>query len=148
MAKAFQKISNTPFMNSSSRPTQDQEELIRELQISREKTEIMENALADVAEELEFLKKQVLQPREPQKEILSMALEDLLEELRFTRWQMESLHNSIDGALTRAFEKDEGFQLKDPGASHDTCPPTLGGSNRKQQTGTRRKKRYLESPPG
>ncbi|MEC7562319.1 MAG: hypothetical protein VX662_01370, partial [SAR324 cluster bacterium] len=100
-------------MNSSSRPTQDQEELIRELQISREKTEIMENALADVAEELEFLKKQVLQPKEPQKEILSMALEDLLEELRFTRWQMESLHNSIDGALTRAFEKDEGFQLKE-----------------------------------
>tara|TARA_Y100000022_G_scaffold58498_1_gene50070 strand:+ start:2293 stop:2928 length:636 start_codon:yes stop_codon:yes gene_type:complete len=113
LAKAFQKISNTPFMNSSSRPTQDQEELIRELQISREKTEIMENALADVAEELEFLKKQVLQPKEPQKEILSMALEDLLEELRFTRWQMESLHNSIDGALTRAFEKDEGFQLKE-----------------------------------
>jgi len=73
LAKAFQKISNTPFMNSSSRPTQDQEELIRELQISREKTEIMENALADVAEELEFLKKQVLQPKEPQKEILSMA---------------------------------------------------------------------------
>ena len=32
--------------------------------------------LADVAEELEFLKKQVLQPREPQKEILSMALEE------------------------------------------------------------------------
>ena len=94
-------------MNSSSRPTQDQEELIRELQISREKTEIMENALADVTEELEFLKKQLLQPKEPQKEILSMALEDLLEELRFTRWQMESLHNSIDGALTRAFEKDE-----------------------------------------
>ena len=71
-------------MNSSSRPTQDQEELIRELQISREKTEIMENALADVGEELEFLKKQVLQPKEPQKEILSMALEDLLEELRLS----------------------------------------------------------------
>ena len=26
---------------------------------------------------------------------------------------MESLHNSIDGALTRAFEKDEGFQFKE-----------------------------------
>ena len=100
-------------MNQPSRPIGDQEDLIRELQISREKTEIMENALSDVMEELQFLQKQLIQIQEPQKEILSRALDDLLEELCFTSWQMESLHSSIDGALTKVFENDTGFQLKE-----------------------------------
>ena len=100
-------------MNQPSRPTEDQGGLIRELRISREKSKIMENALADVMEELQFLQKQLLQIQEPQKEILSTALNDLVEELRFTSWQMESLHNTIDGALMRVFEKDSGFQLRE-----------------------------------
>ena len=100
-------------MNQPSRPIEDQDDLIRELRISREKSEILENALADVMEELQFLQKQLFEIQEPQKEILSTALEDLVEELRFTSWQMESLHNTIDGALMRVFEKDAGFQLRE-----------------------------------
>ena len=100
-------------MNQPSRPKVDQEDLIRELRISREKSEIMENALSDVMEELQFLQKQLIQIKEPQKEILSRALEDLVEELRFTNWQMESLHSSIDGALAKVFENDTGFQLRE-----------------------------------
>ncbi len=90
-----------------------QEEFHRELQVSRNKVQIMESTLSDFLEELSFVHKQSLQLNGPRGEVISGALADLLEELRFTNKQLASLQGNLDEAIQTAFEQDAGQRLRE-----------------------------------
>ncbi|MBS1256871.1 MAG: hypothetical protein MAG581_02699 [Deltaproteobacteria bacterium] len=90
-----------------------QEEFHRELQVSRNKVQIMESTLSDFLEELSFVHKQSLQLNGPRGEVISGALADLLEELRFTNKQLASLQGNLDDAIQTAFEQDAGQRLRE-----------------------------------
>ncbi len=100
-------------MGMSSSFDDTQEYLIRELRLSRQKTEIMETTFSDLTEELLFIRKQTEKLNDEEKQILSTALDDLIEELKFTRWQLESLHSTLDDAFGRVFHQDTGHELKE-----------------------------------
>ncbi len=93
-----------------SRP---QNVILKELELSRKKTQILENAVHDLMEEMQFMRRQYQAGTDLQSQIFLGVLDDLADELRFTQKQAQSLDKNLSRAIDSVFDGESGNTLRE-----------------------------------
>lgn len=88
-------------------------EILRELEVSRKKIEILETAFQDLTGELHFMHKQFQNTDKIDKDIFLEAINDIIDELRFTQKEIQTLENNISTVIDSMFEGNSGHTLRE-----------------------------------